>query len=391
MARRDFPLPLMGLVHTSIEITSRTAADARRPARTRWSHAEELRPHRRGTEVVVVTEARVGGELVWADRSTYLARHPVRGAAADGTGGPGAVRRGRRRPRRDEPLPVVERWQLPAGLGRRHARVSGDYNPIHLSALTARPLGFPRAIAHGMWTVARCGAALPGHRRPARFRAPVTLPSRGRLRRVTAPASSSALPRGSTSPARQLFIAGGAPGVGGGEPPRRPRSPTVTHPTKWAFPSARRPPARLSAEFPAPRRVTVVTNGPSHDAPTAHPGRPPDRRGNYRPPRTTGRRPAERAVPRAPGGRHRHQRTQPTPDPPVTHPTEGATTVRPGPPADGRRARTSPRPRGGDRVNQHPATAHPPRTHPTEGATPVRPGPPGRRLAERAVPRAPGG
>jgi acyl dehydratase len=38
--------------------------------------------------------------------------------------------------------------------------VSGDVNPIHLHALTARALGFPRAIAHGMWTAARTLAAL---------------------------------------------------------------------------------------------------------------------------------------------------------------------------------------------------------------------------------------
>ena len=172
MARRDFPLPLMGLVHTSIEITSHrplTVDDRPELLVT----ADGLRPHRRGTEVVVVTEARVGGEPVWADRSTYLARHRVRDARLTGgeSGGSGG------RPEADEPLPVVERWQLPAGLGRQHARVSGDYNPIHLSALTARPLGFPRAIAHGMWTVARCAAVSSATGLSAQFRAPVMLPA----------------------------------------------------------------------------------------------------------------------------------------------------------------------------------------------------------------------
>jgi acyl dehydratase len=53
-----------------------------------------------------------------------------------------------------------EQWRLAGDLGRRYAAVSGDRNPIHLHPLTARPLGFPRAIAHGMWTKARCLAAL---------------------------------------------------------------------------------------------------------------------------------------------------------------------------------------------------------------------------------------
>ncbi|MEL6349641.1 MAG: MaoC/PaaZ C-terminal domain-containing protein, partial [Myxococcota bacterium] len=51
-------------------------------------------------------------------------------------------------------------WRLPENLGRKYARISGDYNPIHLSALTARPFGFRRAIIHGMWTKARCLAQL---------------------------------------------------------------------------------------------------------------------------------------------------------------------------------------------------------------------------------------
>ncbi|MFJ2956983.1 MaoC/PaaZ C-terminal domain-containing protein [Streptomyces sp. NBC_00669] len=166
MAARDFPLPLMGLVHTSIEIAARRPLTSRdRPEIA--VHAEELRPHRRGTEVVFVTEALLGGEPVWTDRSTYLARHA--------TGRPQEPRADRAP---EAELPAVEEWRLPADLGRRHARVSGDYNPIHLHAWTARPLGFPRAIAHGMWTVARSVAALGlSETVRAEFRAPVPLPS----------------------------------------------------------------------------------------------------------------------------------------------------------------------------------------------------------------------
>jgi acyl dehydratase len=59
--------------------------------------------------------------------------------------------------------------------------VSGDWNPIHLYPWTARPLGFPRQIAHGMWSTARCVAAIE-NRLPTRvdievvFRKPVLLP-----------------------------------------------------------------------------------------------------------------------------------------------------------------------------------------------------------------------
>lgn len=33
-------------------------------------------------------------------------------------------------------------WRVSADVGRRYATVSGDVNPIHLSALAARALGF---------------------------------------------------------------------------------------------------------------------------------------------------------------------------------------------------------------------------------------------------------
>jgi acyl dehydratase len=74
-------------------------------------------------------------------------------------------------------------WRLPADLGRRYAAVSGDYNPIHLYRITARAFGFPRPIAHGMWSLARCLAELEG-RLPARctvtasFGKPILLPAK---------------------------------------------------------------------------------------------------------------------------------------------------------------------------------------------------------------------
>ncbi|MEU1619040.1 MaoC/PaaZ C-terminal domain-containing protein [Streptomyces sp. NPDC005722] len=178
MARRSFPLPLLGLVHTWIEIVQRRPLlRGDRPGIT--VHAEELRPHRRGVEVVIVTEASLDGEVVWRDRSGYLARTRTGGATG---GGPPAAAYTDADVDVDVEPSVVAEWRLPAGLGRRHAAVSGDWNPIHLHPLTARPLGFPRAIAHGMWTVARCAAeAVPAGAETvtlrAEFKAPVLLPA----------------------------------------------------------------------------------------------------------------------------------------------------------------------------------------------------------------------
>ncbi|MET7988098.1 MULTISPECIES: MaoC/PaaZ C-terminal domain-containing protein [unclassified Streptomyces] len=175
MAGRAFPLPLLGLVHTSIEITrhQETTATA---AYELAVLVEKLAPHRRGTEATVLTEARVHGRLVWESRSTYLARHRPRNTD-----------KCRESPRSvppssaeiPEPLPAVAEWRLAPDVGRRYGAVSGDRNPIHLHPLTARLFGFPGAIAHGMWTVARCLAEY-GPRQAvyvrAEFRAPVPLP-----------------------------------------------------------------------------------------------------------------------------------------------------------------------------------------------------------------------
>ncbi|MFE1026678.1 MaoC family dehydratase [Streptomyces sp. NPDC058818] len=167
MSGRDFPLPLPGLVHTSIGITRR----ATMPATAEYeltTYVEGLAPHRRGTEATVVTELRAGTDLVWESHSTYLARHRTAGHPPGES--PAA---------HPEALPARAEWRLAGDIGRRYGAASGDRNPIHLHPLTARLFGFPRAIAHGMWTVARC---LAEHGTPdaavvrADFRAPVLLP-----------------------------------------------------------------------------------------------------------------------------------------------------------------------------------------------------------------------
>ncbi|MER7480564.1 MaoC/PaaZ C-terminal domain-containing protein [Streptomyces sp. NPDC126510] len=168
MSGRDFPLPLLGLVHTSITVTRHE----RMPPGGKYElsvHVEGLAPHRRGTEATVVTEVLRGGALVWESSSTYLARHRTHRLTAVP-----------REPEPSKPLPPVDEWRLAGDVGRRYGAASGDRNPIHLHPLTARLFGFPRAIAHGMWTVARCLAAqdVPHwcHLR-AEFRAPVLLPA----------------------------------------------------------------------------------------------------------------------------------------------------------------------------------------------------------------------
>ncbi|MGI8881236.1 MAG: MaoC family dehydratase [Jatrophihabitans sp.] len=169
MVRRNFPFPLVGLVHVENSMTQhrRLTVDDELALSV---HADNLRPHRIGRQVDLVAEARVHDELVWTDRSTYLRREKTSSSTV-------------REPRTDAPRrQAAGRWAVPADIGRRYATVSGDRNPIHLRAVTAKAFGFPRAIAHGMWlhahAVAAIAARLPdAYTADVRFKTPVLLPS----------------------------------------------------------------------------------------------------------------------------------------------------------------------------------------------------------------------
>ncbi|MFE0591630.1 MaoC/PaaZ C-terminal domain-containing protein [Micromonospora echinospora] len=165
----DFPIPLAGVVHVGNRITVHRPVDAGE-ALDFSTYAENLRPHARGRQLDVVLVASVDGEEVWRGVSTYLGRE------RSATGG-------QRKQGEWSPAPVgPARWRVGPRVGRDYARVSGDHNPIHTSRLGARLLGYPRPIAHGMWSKARCLAAL-APRLPAAytvevaFKLPVPLPS----------------------------------------------------------------------------------------------------------------------------------------------------------------------------------------------------------------------
>jgi len=168
MTRPDFPFPLIGLVHiqNTIEQVRPVTADERLDIAVR---AADLREHERGRAIDVVATATVDGAVVWRGRSSYLRRS------------------GQSRERRDararmEPPPAAAVWRVPVQVGAAYAEVSGDRNPIHTSTIAARAFGFPRRIAHGMWSKARCLAALEG-RLPesftvdVAFKLPVLLPA----------------------------------------------------------------------------------------------------------------------------------------------------------------------------------------------------------------------
>ena len=168
MADPSFPWPAVGMVHLENSVTGHRPVWVGERLDLRVQVGEP-RAHDKGAVVDLAARALAGGELVWESTSTYLRR----GVTADGDPAPGLE------------LPTAPagalQWRLLGDLGRRYAAVSGDHNPIHLYPLTARALGFPRQIAHGMWSLARCVAALENRLPDAvtvevGFRKPILLP-----------------------------------------------------------------------------------------------------------------------------------------------------------------------------------------------------------------------
>lgn len=174
MTDASFPFPAIGTVHVGNSIT-RHRPIAPTETLDVSATAVNLRAHSKGRVfdlVTTVTLAAPGApEKVWESTSTYLRiGKPDQGEPTEG-----------------EPFDLVEgtgtEWRLPADLGRRYARVSGDHNPIHLYPLTAKAFGFPRHIAHGMWSKARCVAAMANRlpdsaRVEVEFKKPIFLPGK---------------------------------------------------------------------------------------------------------------------------------------------------------------------------------------------------------------------
>lgn len=174
MTHEKFPLKLLGLVHIRNSITQYKAI-GEDEAMDIQVYVDGHRDVEKGLEFDLVTRVFDGtGELRWESTSTMLSRGRSKASG------------GKKQSKDSQPAPEFGRyasWAVPSNIGRRYARQAGDINPIHLSMLSARLFGFPKAIAHGMWLLARTAAALQkelpenGFRYDVAFKLPVLLPN----------------------------------------------------------------------------------------------------------------------------------------------------------------------------------------------------------------------
>ena len=176
-----FPYRLAGIVHVEnfLESHAPLPAGASVLLSTR---IDVLPPGSSGAVCCALeTVGTANGERIFTCTSKYLA---VRGArSGKPRTGQAVVQQG----------PVIDSWTLGPSSGRDYARISGDWNPIHLTKWSARLMGLPAPIIHGMHTLARTCAALetmagrPVASISVRFKAPVPLGEAAVLTRGAGP------------------------------------------------------------------------------------------------------------------------------------------------------------------------------------------------------------
>jgi len=171
----DFPFAAMGSVHIENHITQYRPILVTDAVSVRV-HAENLREHRRGLLVDILTDVNVGNQTAWHQVTTFL--HQQRTSLSDEPRPPQ-----KKLPKPGPPNAVL---RITPGQIRHYASVGGDHNPIHTNPIAAKLFGFPTVIAHGMFSAAAVLANIEGQLPDAvkysvRFAKPVVLPARAGL------------------------------------------------------------------------------------------------------------------------------------------------------------------------------------------------------------------
>lgn len=171
----DFPFAAMGSVHVENHITRYRPIAVTDTIGVKV-HAENLREHRKGLMVDLITDVSVGNDTAWHQVTTFL--HQQR-TSLSGEEKPEP----KKQPKLPPPNSILT---VAGGQIRNYASIGGDHNPIHTSSLGAKLFGFPTAIAHGMFSAAAVLANIEGQLPDAvqysvRFGKPLLLPARAGL------------------------------------------------------------------------------------------------------------------------------------------------------------------------------------------------------------------
>jgi len=147
----DFPFSAIGAVHIQNRITQHRPIAVTDTVGIS-TRAENLREHRKGLLVDVVSRVSVGNEPAWEQVTTFLHQQRTSLSGEPKPEVPPA-------PKLPPPGTIL---RITSRQIRRYASIGADHNPIHTSRLGAKVLGFPRPIAHGMFSAAAVLANIEG-------------------------------------------------------------------------------------------------------------------------------------------------------------------------------------------------------------------------------------
>lgn len=176
MAKPNFPFAMLGLIHIYNKTTQYRIIFDSEVVQMKV-RLDNLRPHDKGQQFDFITEVFADGVLIWEGVSTYLSRQKTKNTPKNN------------KPSEDIKLSSKDGFSAAIDasedIGRRYAFVSGDFNLIHIHPLSAKAFGYPRAIAHGMWSKARALSLfknLPdSYSCEVNFKAPMLLPAHSEL------------------------------------------------------------------------------------------------------------------------------------------------------------------------------------------------------------------
>lgn len=169
MTSEAFPFPILGLVHIRNQVKQYRKIGVNETL-TLSCKFGELQPHDKGVQFDFITTVKVAGEVVVEALTTYLSRQKTNAKAAAKPAESQAPE-----------YKLDNEWSISENTGRRYAMTSGDFNLIHIHAVTAKAFGFKQAIAHGMWSKAKALAnlSLPdAYEVDVWFKLPMYLPSK---------------------------------------------------------------------------------------------------------------------------------------------------------------------------------------------------------------------
>ena len=176
MVKEPFPFAMLGLVHIDNSVTQYRPIGERETVAMAVTFSN-LRDHAQGQQFDFVTTVKSEDEVIWEGTSTYLSRSKKSSSSKDKKSAPRPVAVKPEVGEKD----VHSIFEVPEDIGRRYAFVSGDFNLIHLHPLSARAFGFPKAIAHGMWSKAKCLALMDelpdAYTVEVSFKLPIFLPA----------------------------------------------------------------------------------------------------------------------------------------------------------------------------------------------------------------------